>query len=150
MARMHIHISVDNLEESITFYSSLFGKRPSKVKPDYAKWMLDDPKVNFAISARGAQTGVDHLGIQAENESEMASLRERLKQADLKTFNDGQTACCYAKSDKSWVKDPSGIAWETYYSMEEIDYFNDSQLTESQSACCVPEVKEDKPKSGCC
>ena len=114
MARMHIHISVDDLEKSTDFYSKLFGKKPTKQKEDYAKWMLNDPRVNFAISARGAKTGLDHLGMQAEEEDEMDGLRERLERADISTFNDGETTCCYAKSDKTWVQDPAGIASVSY------------------------------------
>lgn len=152
MTRLHIHVSVDNLEQSTKFYSALFGVEPTKQKPDYAKWMLDDPRINFAISARGAKAGLDHLGIQAEDESEMANLRERIKQADLSTFDEGETTCCYAKSDKTWVQDPSGIAWETYHTMGEAEFFNDAPATEG--ACCVPKAKPEasscEPKSGCC
>lgn len=152
MTRLHIHVSVDNLEQSTKFYSALFGVEPTKQKPDYAKWMLDDPRINFAISARGAKAGLDHLGIQAEDESEMANLRERIKQADLSTFDEGETTCCYAKSDKTWVQDPSGIAWETYHTMGEAEFFNDAPAAEG--ACCVPKAKPEasscEPKSGCC
>jgi catechol 2,3-dioxygenase-like lactoylglutathione lyase family enzyme len=156
MARMHIHISVDKLEDSIKFYSALFGVQPTKQKDDYAKWMLDSPKVNFAISSRGAETGIDHLGLQAENEEEMEGLRERIKKADISTFNEGETVCCYAKSDKSWVEDPSGIAWETYHTMEDAEFFNNPDKESDGSSCCVPNAKEDnkssccEPKSGCC
>ncbi len=148
MTRLHIHVSVDNLEQSTKFYSALFGAEPAKQKTDYAKWMLDDPHINFAISARGATAGLDHLGIQAEDESEMAALRERIKQADLSTFNEGETTCCYAKSDKTWVQDPSGIAWETYHTMGEAEFFNDAPAaTTDDGACCAPKAE---PKSGCC
>jgi len=152
MTRLHIHVSVDDLEQSTKFYSALFGAEPTKRKPDYAKWMLDDPRINFAISARGTKPGLDHLGIQAEDESEMAALRERIKQADLSTFNEGETTCCYAKSDKTWVQDPGGIAWEAYHSMEDVEFFNDAPAAEG--ACCVPKAKPEasscEPKSGCC
>lgn len=131
MARMHIHISVDDLEKSTDFYSKLFGKKPTKQKEDYAKWMLNDPRVNFAISARGAKTGLDHLGMQAEEEDEMDGLRERLERADISTFNDGETTCCYAKSDKTWVQDPAGIAWEVYRNMKDVEYFNDTAMGEN-------------------
>ena len=128
MARIHIHISVDDLEKSTDFYSKLFGKKPTKQKEDYAKWMLNDPRVNFAISARGAKTGLDHLGMQAEEEDEMDGLRERLERADIFTFNDGETTCCHAKSDKTWVQDPAGIAWEVYRNMKDVEYFNDTAM----------------------
>jgi catechol 2,3-dioxygenase-like lactoylglutathione lyase family enzyme len=152
MTRLHIHVSVDDLEQSTKFYSALFGAEPTKQKPDYAKWMLDDPRINFAISARGTKAGLDHLGIQAEDESEMTALRERIKQADLSTFDEGETTCCYAKSDKTWVQDPSGIAWETYHTMGEAEFFNDAPAAEG--ACCVPKAEPEtsscEPKSGCC
>ena len=154
MSKMHIHISVENLEESIKFYSSLFGSQPTKLKNDYAKWMLDDPSVNFAISARGAAVGIDHIGIQAENEDEMQVLRDRINAADIDTFDDGPAVCCYSKSDKSWIQDPSGIAWETYHTMDEANFFNEESQESSESACCVPEMKPKqdscKPDTGCC
>lgn len=154
MSKMHIHISVENLEESIEFYSSLFGSQPTKLKNDYAKWMLDDPSVNFAISARGAAVGIDHIGIQAENEDEMQVLRDRINAADIDTFDDGPAVCCYSKSDKSWIQDPSGIAWETYHTMDEANFFNEESQESSESACCVPEMKPKqdscKPDTGCC
>ncbi len=146
MTRLHIHVSVDDLEKSIQFYSTLFGAEPTKQKADYAKWLLDDPAVNFAISARGAKAGMDHLGIQAENEAEMTALRERIQKADLETFSEGETTCCYAKSDKTWVQDPNGIAWETYHTMAEVEFFNDAPVAEG--GCCIPKVSEQK--SSCC
>lgn len=147
MKRLHIHVSVDDLNKSINFYSTLFGCEPTKRKNDYAKWMLDDPNVNFAISARGAKTGIDHLGIQVEEASELGVLRERLKKADLQTFAEGETTCCYAKSDKTWVEDPSGIAWEAYQQMGEAEIFND--VAPRENACCTPKAPEPE-KSGCC
>lgn len=147
MKRMHIHVSIDNLNQSIGFYSKLFGCEPTKRKNDYAKWMLDDPRVSFAISARGAKPGIDHLGIQVEEASELDDLRERLKNADMQTFDDGETTCCYAKSDKTWVEDPSGIAWETYRTMEDVDLF--SCAAPEETACCVPK-KTDSEQVGCC
>src|SRR6185436_7212807 len=104
MKRLHIHIAVENLEKSIGFYSALFGASPVKQKADYAKWMLDDPRVNFAISARGAKPGLDHLGIQVDGPDELAGLRENMKRADLSLFDEGEKTCCYAKSDKSWLQ----------------------------------------------
>ena len=146
MKRLHIHIAVEDLEQSTKFYSALFGTEPNKQKSDYAKWMLDDPRINFAISARGADAGLDHLGIQVDEESELEDLRERLTQADMSLFSEGETTCCYAKSDKSWVKDPSGIAWEAYHTMGEAEFFNDAPTAEG--ACCAPK-EEPKAASSC-
>ncbi|MAR81712.1 MAG: glyoxalase/bleomycin resistance/dioxygenase family protein [Gammaproteobacteria bacterium] len=140
MAKMHIHVSVDNLEKSIKFYNSLFGSKPSKQKKDYAKWELEDPKINLAISERGTKPGVDHLGLQAETEEEMAIIRKRIKSSNLETFNEGETTCCYAVSDKSWLQDPSGLPWETYHTMEDASFFNESP-NEETGVCCAPEIK---------
>jgi hypothetical protein len=114
MKRMHLHVSVEDITQSIGFYSHLFGASPTVSKPDYAKWMLDDPLVNFAISKRGGKAGLDHIGIQVEHESELEEIRHRLEKAELSLVTEEGTTCCYAKSDKHWVQDPSGIAWETY------------------------------------
>ena len=145
MTRLHIHLSVDDLERSIIFHSALFGVEPMKQKPDYAKWMLDNPAVSFAISARGATPGLDHLGIQAESEFEMSVLRTRMEAAAMQTFDDGEATCCFAKADKTWVQDPSGIAWETYLTMEETEFFHGA--TANEDICCGtrPEAS-----SGCC
>ena len=114
MKRLHVHVAVSDIAQSIGFYSALFATKPAVVKADYAKWMLDDPRVNFAISARGRQPGLDHLGIQVENPDELSDVYARLRQAGGNIIEQGQTACCYAKSEKSWIDDPSGIAWETF------------------------------------
>lgn len=156
MKRMHLHVSVENLAQSITFYNSLFGASPSVEKPDYAKWMLDDPLVNFAISKRGAKIGIDHIGIQVDNDAELAELKLRLDNAEMTVLSQEGEACCYAKSDKHWVQDPSGIAWETYHSMESIPTFNESTPIQAASACCAPApqaIQFGKPqptKSSCC
>jgi catechol 2,3-dioxygenase-like lactoylglutathione lyase family enzyme len=113
MKRMHVHVGVKDLDKSIAFYSALFATQPKVVKSDYAKWMLDDPRVNFAISTRGKQPGLDHLGIQVETQTELHEVYARLRQAGGTVIEQGQTACCYAQSEKSWIDDPSGIAWET-------------------------------------
>jgi catechol 2,3-dioxygenase-like lactoylglutathione lyase family enzyme len=126
MKRMHIHVGVEHLDQAIAFYSALFGEQPTKIKSDYAKWMLDDPRINFAISTQGGSKGVNHLGIQVEEDSELEELRARLKAADLSLFDEGETVCCYARSDKSWIEDPAGIAWEAYRTMEEAQYFSRS------------------------
>lgn len=140
MKRMHLHVGVDNLEEAVRFYSALFGTAPSKHKSDYAKWMLDDPRLNFAISTRVSTRGLDHVGLQVDDEVELAQLRERISAAGLQTVDDGETVCCYARSDKSWLHDPAGIAWEAYRTMEDAQIFNGREAAASASAaaCCVP------------
>ena len=147
MKRIHIHVFTDDLSKSIDFYSEFFGCEPTNRKVDYAKWMLDDPKINFAISAGGAKPGIDHLGIQVESAGELDLLRERLKNADMQTFAEGETTCCYAKSDKTWVEDPSGIAWETYRKMDDAEAFNDT--VPKEDACCRRNESEAEP-IGCC
>lgn len=144
MKRFHIHVGVKDINHSIQFYSTLFGQQPTKLKEDYAKWMLEDPKINFAISTRSKE-GVDHLGIQVEEGTELAEITERLKNADLGVYGEGQTTCCYAESNKAWVKDPSGIAWEAYQTMADAQVFSEKP---SAAACCAP--KTEKAKSGCC
>ena len=141
MKRMHIHVGVENLEQGIAFYNALFAAQPVKTKADYAKWMLDDPHINFAISTRSAKLGVDHLGIQVDEDSELEALRDRLKSADMSVFDEGETVCCYARSDKSWVADPSGIAWEAYKTMEDAQLF-DAPDPAGQGACCPPASEE--------
>jgi len=139
MKRMHLHVSVDDLSKSIGFYSHLFGVGPTVEKLDYAKWMLNDPLVNFAISQRGAKPGLDHIGIQVETEAELAEIKHRLEQAELGILTEEGTTCCYAKSDKHWAQDPSGIAWETYRTLESAPTFNGKEQADSNSAaCCVP------------
>ncbi|HZB92867.1 MAG TPA: ArsI/CadI family heavy metal resistance metalloenzyme, partial [Stellaceae bacterium] len=119
MKRLHVHVAVENLEKSIGFYSTLFAAEPVVVKPDYAKWMLDDPRVNFAISARGHAPGLDHLGIQVESKDELGEVYERLERAEGPVLDEGDTTCCYATSEKSWILDPQGIAWETFHTTGE-------------------------------
>ena len=146
MKRMHVHVSVDDLQQSIAFYSALFAARPSVTKPDYAKWMLDDPRVNFAISTRGGQPGLDHLGIQAEDKAELKEIYGRLHQADGYGHRArAKRNCCYAKSEKSWIDDPAGISWETFLTTgESTDYGDgsgerDARVAHSQ-ACCAPKA----------
>lgn len=139
MKRMHVHVSVENLNRSIGFYSTLFGAPPSVVKDDYAKWMLDDPRVNFAISDRAKVAGLDHLGIQVENGAELAELSGRLKAAGETTRDQEATTCCYAMGDKSWVNDPSGLRWETFHTFgEAVTYGEDEPGAkgEAAAACC--------------
>ena len=139
MKRMHLHVSVEDMNKSIGFYNNLFGATPTVSKPDYAKWMLDDPLVNFAISKRGATAGLDHIGIQVESDTELTEIKERLEKAELSLLTQEGTTCCYAKSDKHWVQDPSGIAWETYRTLESSPTFNNSpEHIASATACCAP------------
>lgn len=155
MKRFHVHVSVDDINRSISFYSALFAAEPSVVKPDYAKWMLDDPRVNFAISARGREPGLDHLGIQVENSDELQDVYARLKQAGGDIIEEGQTTCCYAESEKSWIDDPAGIAWETFHTTGESTSYGDGTgenrariAHEKQSACCAPQAAKTTP--ACC
>lgn len=156
MKRLHIHVAVDNLEKSIQFYSAISRASPSKQKSDYAKWMLEDPRINFAISSRVGNVGLDPLGLQVDSEAELTDLREQMKAADLSLFDEGETTCCYAASDKSWVKDPSGIPWEAYHTMADAEIFS-VQKPGDKSACCTPSLTQGEessncctPKSGCC
>jgi len=156
MKRIHIHVGVEKLDESIQFYSAIFGAQPVKTKADYAKWMLEVPRVNFAISTRASKNGVDHLGIQVEENEELEELRGRIKSADLAVFDEGETVCCYASSEKSWVQDPAGIAWEAYRTMEDVQIFS-TKLRGSETACCAEERVSNAPccepsekVSGCC
>lgn len=141
MKRMHLHVSVDDLNKSITFYNTLFGTAPTVQKTDYAKWMLTDPLVNFAISQRGAKAGLDHVGIQVDNDEELAEIKSRLDAADMSVLTQEGTTCCYAKSDKHWVQDPSGIAWETYHTLDSALTFND-ETHQNDSACCAPTAQQ--------
>lgn len=147
MKRLHIHVGVDNIDESVKFYSALFGAQPSKTKPDYAKWMLEDPRINFAVSTRAEKKGVDHLGIQVDGAEELDALRGQIAAAEIAAKDEGETTCCYAKSDKSWVTDPAGIAWEAYHTMEDAEIFSGKAQT-AEGACCAPASKAEK--SGCC
>ena len=147
MKRMHVHVAVEDLAQSIGFYSALFAVEPAVVKADYAKWMLDDPRVNFAISTRGRAPGLDHLGIQVESKDELGDVYARLRQAGGAVLEQGETTCCYAKSEKSWIDDPAGIAWETFHTTGESTVYGDGSgenqariAHEKQSACCAPSL----------
>lgn len=147
MKRFHMHVGVKDLEKSVQFYSTLFGQKPTKLKDDYAKWMLDDPRLNFAISTRSNEEGVDHLGIQVEDSGELAEITERLKNADLGVYDEGETTCCYAESNKAWVKDPSGLAWEAYQNMADAEVFSVKVASAvDDSACCVSDAQQ----NSCC
>ena len=129
MKRFHVHISVNDLDANIRFYSSVFGTPPTVLKPDYAKWMLEDPRVNFAISKRGLELGVDHLGVQVESEAELATLREQVAAAEIAALDQTNAHCCYARSDKYWVTDPQGIAWETFHTLDSVPVYGETQRT---------------------
>jgi catechol 2,3-dioxygenase-like lactoylglutathione lyase family enzyme len=153
MKRFHVHVSVEDIDQSVRFYSTLFGSAPAKLEPDYAKWMLEDPRINFAISRRGAKAGIDHIGFQVDSSEELAGLKERLQAADASMIDETGTSCCYARSDKHWVTDPAGIAWESFHTLADIPTFNGRQVEESPrlrkplgvaissdtaNACCAP------------
>ncbi len=148
MKRFHIHVGVKNIEKSVQFYSTLFGQKPSKLKDDYAKWMLEDPKLNFAISTRTNEEGVDHLGIQVEEPKELSEITERLKNADIGLFDEGETTCCYSKSNKAWATDPSGVAWEAYQNMEDADVYSEKQAAKSEEAACC--ASDTPSENACC
>lgn len=154
MKRLHLHVSVPDLAQSIQFYETLFGAGPTVVKDDYAKWMLDDPCVNFAISARGLTAGVDHVGIQVDSAEDLGVLSSRLKAAGNVTLDQEAATCCYAKSDKSWVNDPGGVRWETFYTFGEATrYGEDDAPSASQlaQACCgAPAPAPEPVKAGSC
>jgi predicted enzyme related to lactoylglutathione lyase len=145
MKRLHVHVSVEDLHDSVRFYSTLFAAEPTVLKPDYAKWMLDDPRVNFAISQRGAALGVEHLGIQVETPDELHEVYGRLQQAGGPVLEEGATTCCYHKSEKSWISDPQGISWETFLTSGESTVYGDSPAL-SAKTCCTTET----PQGVCC
>lgn len=158
MKRMHIHIAVADLAQSIGFYSQLFNAEPTVSKTDYAKWMLEDPRINFAISARGAKPGLDHLGIQVDADEELEALRTQFDSAGISSVSEQGEACCYARSDKHWVTDPQGIAWEHFRTLGTVPTFNEAPA-EGSSACCAPASPRQAPtgkplgiavKSSCC
>ena len=139
MKRFHVHLHVDDLARSIGFYSTLFAAEPARREGDYAKWMLDDPPLNFAISTRGAQPGIDHLGIQTDDAVELAALKARAEAADMALLDEGETTCCYARSEKHWITDPQGIAWEHFHTLGNIPVFNEAaSAAGTKSACCAP------------
>lgn len=149
MKRVHVHVAVEDLAQSVRFYSTLFASEPTVQKPDYAKWMLDDPRLNFAISEREAASGVRHLGIQVETQDELHEVYGRLQRAGQPVLEEGVTTCCYAKSEKSWVSDPQGLSWETFLTSGESTAYGDNpDLSEiaNGSACCTSET----PQRVCC
>ena len=139
MKRFHVHVAVDDLEANIRFYSTVFGSEPTVRKVDYAKWMLEDPRINFAISQRGAKAGVDHLGFQVDSDAELSALRKQIGEAEIAALDQPDATCCYARSDKYWITDPQGIAWETYRTLGEAAIYGaDTQKSAEGAACCAP------------
>ncbi|MCW4463675.1 VOC family protein [Sphingomonas sp. BT-65] len=146
MKRLHLHVSVPDLEPAIAFYSTLFDAPPSVVKDDYAKWMLEDPRVNLAISSRARATGIDHVGVQVDSADELGELADRLKAAGAATFDQEATSCCYAVSDKSWVTDTASVRWETFYTHGEATSYGEDEVipapagtscaSSTKNACC--------------
>ncbi|HSV84040.1 MAG TPA: ArsI/CadI family heavy metal resistance metalloenzyme [Ramlibacter sp.] len=159
MKRFHVHTHVEDLKASIAFYSKLFDAEPTRLEQDYAKWMLEDPRINFAISTRGSKPGIDHLGFQTDSEEELAQLKARAQAADLALRDAGTTTCCYARSDKHWVTDPQGIAWEHFHTLGDIPVFSETtdatpSPADPTNACCAPRGKpvgiRVKAGSSCC
>lgn len=159
MKRFHIHTHVEDLQANIAFYSKLFAAPPTRVESDYAKWMLEDPRINFAISTRGSKPGIDHLGFQVDAQEELAELKARAQAADMALLDEGETTCCYARSDKHWITDPQGIAWEHFHTLGDVPVFSESRKVDAApvaqaSACCVPRGKPVgipvKAGSSCC
>jgi len=152
MKRFHVHVNVDDLESSIGFYRTLFGTEPSVVESDYAKWMLDDPRVNFAISQRGRAAGVDHLGLQTEDAAELAELGTRLREADAVTLAEEGTVCCYARSDKYWAEDPQGVRWESFRTVGTSTTYTQAEAEDEggkSAPCCGPSAKK-AAQGACC
>jgi len=146
MKRFHVHVHVEDLPASIVFYSTMFAAEPTRLEVDYAKWMLEDPRINFAISTRGAKAGVDHLGFQTDTDDELAELKARAEAADMTLLDEGATSCCYARSNKRWVTDPQGIAWEHFHTLSNIPLFSEkAQPTEGGAACCATTAERSKP-----
>jgi lactoylglutathione lyase len=158
MKRFHVHVRVADLAASIEFYNRLFDAQPTRRESDYAKWMLEDPRINFAISTRGETTGVDHLGFQTDDSAELAELRARAEAADMAAVNQGEVSCCYARSEKHWVTDPQGVAWEHFHSLGDVPVYGDGGRKANQSACCAPPADAAtvavptpvKAKAACC
>jgi len=144
MKRFHVHAHVEDLQASIAFYSKMFAAEPTRVEGDYAKWMLDDPRINFAISTRGGKPGVDHLGFQTDSAEELVELRARAEAADMTLLDEGETTCCYARSEKHWITDPQGIAWEHFHTLDNIPVFSEVKpeaagaSTEASACCAMP------------
>lgn len=143
MKRFHVHVHVEDLQKNIAFYSAMFNSQPTRVESDYAKWMLEDPRINFAISSRGRKLGVGHLGFQVDSEAELIALKDNAQKADVALFDEGKTSCCYAKSDKYWVTDPQGVAWEQFHTLGNIPVFDGEEgasCGSTSGGCCAPDT----------
>jgi len=143
MKRLHVNLAVNDLAKSVSFYSELFAQKPTVQKPDYAKWMLEDPRVNFSISQRGRAAGVDHLGIQVDSREELNAVYARLKRAEGPVIVEGETTCCYAVSEKSWITDPQGVQWEAFLTTGESVVYGTDEITPASeksptASCCAP------------
>ncbi|MGZ5098590.1 MAG: ArsI/CadI family heavy metal resistance metalloenzyme [Usitatibacter sp.] len=149
MKRFHVHVAVPDLQESIRFYSTLFGAEPAVVKDDYAKWMLEDPRVNFAISQRGGAAGINHLGFQVDHPSELKDIHSRLQAAEAGVTEEKNVSCCYARSDKYWVTDPAGVPWESFHSLGTVPFYNGETKEAAKGACCTPGM-EAPARATCC
>lgn len=152
MKRLHVHLSVADLDEGIEFYSQMFDAKPTKTKSDYAKWQLDDPMVNFAISTRSSQIGLDHLGIQVDSEEDLQQLNTRLQKADIEAGQLDSTTCCYAESVKSWSFDPAGIPWENFITLQDAEIYgmDNPEEDKKMNACCAGEAPGKQAVSSCC
>jgi catechol 2,3-dioxygenase-like lactoylglutathione lyase family enzyme len=152
MKRFHVHVSVDDLDANVKFYSTVFGAPPTVVKPDYAKWMVDDPRINFAISKRGSATGIDHLGIQVESDEELTALREQVTGAQIVAQDQPDADCCYARSDKYWTTDPQGIAWETFHTLDSIPVYGDTDRAQTRACCDTAPIADStvSKTAACC
>jgi catechol 2,3-dioxygenase-like lactoylglutathione lyase family enzyme len=150
MKRFHVHIRVDDLQASIAFYTRLFSAPPTRSESDYAKWMLDDPRVNFAISTRGGQSGLDHLGFQTDTADELHLLKAQAQSADMTLIDEGETSCCYAQSEKHWITDPQGIAWEHFHTLGDIPIFHSDPSPAQASACCSPTTSPAPANASAC
>ena len=151
MKRFHVHVAVPDLQQSIRFYSTMFGTEPAVVKDDYAKWMLEDPRVNFAISQRGGSTGINHLGFQVDDAAELSEIHTRLQAAGSGVTAESDVSCCYARSDKYWVTDPAGVAWESFHSLGSVPFYGAPQEAKKE-ACCAPNAATvaQPAKAACC
>ena len=138
MKRFHVHLHVQDLQASIAFYSRLFSAQPARIEIDYAKWMLEDPRVNFAISTRGSKPGLDHLGFQVDSTEELIEMKAAAERADMTMLDEGETTCCYARSDNHWITDPQGVAWEQFHTLGDIPVFNEVSQPAPGAACCAP------------
>jgi len=151
MKRFHVHAHVDDLQASVAFYSKLFSAAPTRLEGDYAKWMLDDPRINFALSRRSGEFGVNHLGLQVDSAAELGAMRDQLQRADSAMLEEAGANCCYATSDKYWVTDPQGVAWETFHSLGAIPvYGEDSEKAAEARACCEPQPAAKSCCAGAC